>query len=77
MTYVNDKERAAVVKDGSPGCGVLQSSKTIEDSEDWGRKRFRRNKKGADRLLEVLMAGCTRLELATSGVTGRRSNQLS
>ncbi len=26
---------------------------------------------------EHLMAGATRLELATSGVTGRRSNQLS
>ena len=29
------------------------------------------------RSLRILMAGCTRLELATSDVTGRRSNQLS
>ncbi len=27
--------------------------------------------------LGIQMAGCTRLELATSDVTGRRSNQLS
>ncbi len=30
-----------------------------------------------DHLQETLMAGPTRLELATSGVTGRRSNQLN
>ena len=29
------------------------------------------------RLPLIIMAGLTRLELATSGVTGRRSNQLS
>ena len=29
------------------------------------------------RLFRIQMAGCTRLELATSDVTGRRSNQLS
>jgi len=28
-------------------------------------------------LMVVVVAGATRLELATSGVTGRRSNQLS
>ncbi len=27
--------------------------------------------------LRIQVAGCTRLELATSGLTGQRSNQLS
>ncbi len=27
--------------------------------------------------LSILLAGATRIELATSGVTGRRSNQLN
>ena len=38
---------------------------------------FIKNKKTSLKLVEFYMAGVTRLELATSCVTGRRSNQLS
>jgi hypothetical protein len=54
---------------------VVKRANALLNRGDWDDLALLSRRKGGVQALQK--AGATRLELATSGVTGRRSNQLS